>query len=366
VYVTRVVGDNRSQVVEVKAYTPTEGSIQWLVTDHLGTPRLIVDQTGAWSSVKRHDYLPFGEELFAGTGGRTTSQGYSTGDGIRQQFTAKERDVETGLDYFGARYYSTLLGRFTSVDPVFMSDDRVLDPQQLNLCVYTRNDPLNLIDPTGETIDFEKDNNGKLTKNGQESQEHYQKYKKFLNKNPIKYAAQLATLKQLEKSNVNYVVNVTSKELDGSHEAEGSTSTDGTNVLVTIRNIGGPQGEKFSMEGRFAHEFEHARQFDDGEFCFVRTGSGKWVPDPTTYDLYDEVRAFNAQLGVTPPTQDTPMLRTLRDDRLTDAQRADQLKSSYRARSSRDRNVTFLLNEPKGTLVRPNATHPDVFGRVHK
>ena len=49
-------------------------------------------------------------------GGRTTAQGYGVYDGIRQQFSGKERDNETGLDYFGARYYSSAQGRFTSPD----------------------------------------------------------------------------------------------------------------------------------------------------------------------------------------------------------------------------------------------------------
>ncbi|HEX2270746.1 MAG TPA: hypothetical protein VHH35_14465, partial [Pyrinomonadaceae bacterium] len=44
----------------------------------------------------RHDYLPFGEELFAPAGGRSAAMGYSGGDAVRQQFTQKERDVETG------------------------------------------------------------------------------------------------------------------------------------------------------------------------------------------------------------------------------------------------------------------------------
>jgi hypothetical protein len=49
-------------------------------------------------NTKRHDYLPFVEELIVGQGGRTTWQGYS-GDSVRQKFTSKERDIETGLDY---------------------------------------------------------------------------------------------------------------------------------------------------------------------------------------------------------------------------------------------------------------------------
>ena len=50
-------------MVEVEAWSP---NINWLVTDHLGTPRMVIDQTGTLANIKRHDYLPFGEELFAG------------------------------------------------------------------------------------------------------------------------------------------------------------------------------------------------------------------------------------------------------------------------------------------------------------
>ena len=102
--------DGWSRMVEVEAWSP---NINWLVTDHLGTPRIVIDQTGTLANIKRHDYLPFGEELFAGSGGRTVGMGYAGGDGVRQQFTSKERDVETGLDYFLARYYSSSQGRFT-------------------------------------------------------------------------------------------------------------------------------------------------------------------------------------------------------------------------------------------------------------
>ena len=66
--------------------------------------------------MKHHDYLPFGEEIAANTGLRTIPEGYSVSDGVRQQFTSKERDGETGLDYFLARYYSSTQGRFTSPD----------------------------------------------------------------------------------------------------------------------------------------------------------------------------------------------------------------------------------------------------------
>src|SRR5271157_2683964 len=68
------------------------------------------------------------------------------------KFTGKERDAESGLDNFGARYDASSLGRFMTPDPVFISADRVFDPQSLNLYAYVRNNPLSLVDPTG--LDF--------------------------------------------------------------------------------------------------------------------------------------------------------------------------------------------------------------------
>ena len=154
--VTSASVDGFSRLTEVEAYGPadTGGSgngVHWLVPDHLGTPRIVLDQTGSLAGVKHHDYLPFGEELFAGTGGRTAAMGY-TGDGIRQQFTLKERDNETGLDYFLARYYSSTQGRFTSADEPF-ADQIADDPQSWNLYTYVRNNPLIATDPDGRAID---------------------------------------------------------------------------------------------------------------------------------------------------------------------------------------------------------------------
>lgn len=122
-----------------------------MVGDNLGTPRMVVDKTGTLSGVKRHDYLPFGEELYAPTGGRTTQQGH-VGDQVRQKYTMMERDEETGLDYFIARYYHSTMGRFTSTDPLYLEMSRLSDPQQFNLYNYTRGNPLKYIDPSGYQI----------------------------------------------------------------------------------------------------------------------------------------------------------------------------------------------------------------------
>ena len=99
--------------------------------------------------------MPFGEELYAGVGNRTGSpgQGYdqswSIADKTRQKFTSKERDIETGLDYFGARYYASVHGRFGSVDPISLDEKRIADPQFINVYIYARNNPLRYIDPDG-------------------------------------------------------------------------------------------------------------------------------------------------------------------------------------------------------------------------
>jgi RHS repeat-associated protein len=122
-------------------------NIHWLVSDQLGTPRMIFDHTGSLTNTKRHDYLPFGEELVAGQGLRTNTLGY-VADNIRQKFTQKERDNETGLDYFGARFYASSQGRFASPDPL-LSSGTVENPQSWNRYSYVLNHPLELTDPFG-------------------------------------------------------------------------------------------------------------------------------------------------------------------------------------------------------------------------
>jgi RHS repeat-associated protein len=121
---------------------------QYSTSDHLGTPRVITNSSG--SVVSRHDYMPFGEELFAGTGGRTTGMGFGSGSGDnnRKKFTGYERDNETGLDFAEARYYSNTQGRFTRPDP-FAGSATIANPQSFNRYSYVSNNPVNATDPTG-------------------------------------------------------------------------------------------------------------------------------------------------------------------------------------------------------------------------
>jgi len=146
----QLAGDNYLSLadVEVMGGTVSGEGVKWLMTDHLGSTRMVVDRSGSLGGVRRHDIAPFGEELSAGAAIRSESNGYS-GDSVRQKFGSKERDNETGLDYFIARYFSSIQGRFTSPDD-FLNDTHVSEPQSWNLYVYVGNNPLRYIDPTGE------------------------------------------------------------------------------------------------------------------------------------------------------------------------------------------------------------------------
>jgi RHS repeat-associated protein len=65
------------------------------------------------------------------------------------RYTGKERDSESGNDYFGARYYASSMGRFMSPDPSQLYFADPTNPQTFNLYSYAVNNPLKFVDPTG-------------------------------------------------------------------------------------------------------------------------------------------------------------------------------------------------------------------------
>jgi RHS repeat-associated protein len=82
------------------------------------------------------EYYPFGETSFR------AASGVFDGSASRYRYNGKERDEETGLYYYGARYYAAWLGRWTSADPIGARDGP-------NLFRYCRNAPTVSRDPTG-------------------------------------------------------------------------------------------------------------------------------------------------------------------------------------------------------------------------
>lgn len=122
---------------------PAQATTSYLTNDHLGSPRVITDQTGKVTS--RRDFLPFGEDVFSPQ--RTPQLGYQP-DNIRQGFTGYLDDEESGLEFAEARMYATQHGRFTSPDPL-LTTGRPVNPKTWNRYVYTLNNPLVFTDPTG-------------------------------------------------------------------------------------------------------------------------------------------------------------------------------------------------------------------------
>ena len=120
--------------------------IEDYTTDAIGSVRAVTKQVNGQWQVTRHDFMPFGEEV---------SPQNPPQD--KRLFTGKERDYETGLDYFEARYYGAAVGRFTTIDPVTTPEDNLVDPQRWNRYVYARQNPLKYLDPTGATLEASGD-----------------------------------------------------------------------------------------------------------------------------------------------------------------------------------------------------------------
>ena len=123
----------------------SSANVFYYLGDHLGTSRVVTTSAGV--NCYEADYQPYGSEAVTIT--NTCPQNY--------KFTGKERDSESGLDDFGARYYSSATGRFESTDPVLVTPDRFNDPQQFNQYAYVRNTPTRLVDPTGKILQLTGD-----------------------------------------------------------------------------------------------------------------------------------------------------------------------------------------------------------------
>jgi hypothetical protein len=205
---------------------------------------------------------------------------------------------------------------------------------------------------------------------GGEAHERFRGYVAFLERDPERFAAELATVRQLEQSDVEYRLTT-----GGTFErsVEGSLTTDGERVLV---NVG--DGKGLSVNSRIAHELEHARQFDDGEIAFEQSpATGQWTAHHASYDIGDEVRAWTVQLRASVETDFWRRAKGEANPRPsmlgefakaeTDEQRAEVLA----ARGYGNRRLVFGANVTFGAsagyeprqLVRPAAGRR-FFGRV--
>jgi len=116
--------------------------VHYAITDWLGTKRAQVDPGNTLNANGVDETctsFAFGDQLNCNT----------SLDASPRHFTGKERDSESGLDYFGARYFGSNMGRFMSPDPSVLDFADLGNPQSLNLYQYALNNPLKYVDPTG-------------------------------------------------------------------------------------------------------------------------------------------------------------------------------------------------------------------------
>lgn len=120
----------------VATIKPT-GDKLFLLQDHLNSTALVTDTNG--TVIQRMDYEPYGAMLTNANSGNDVAQ-------LRHTYTGKEFDGESGLMYYGARYYDPIVGMFTAADSMIPGPGR---PQAFNRYAYADNNPIVYNDPTG-------------------------------------------------------------------------------------------------------------------------------------------------------------------------------------------------------------------------
>jgi RHS repeat-associated protein len=131
--------ERRIAIVETRTHdhdTNAPGSpvVRYQLGNHLGSAVLEVDDDGA--VVTYEEYHPYGTTSYS------AARSVAEGSLKRYRYSGKERDEETGLYYYGARYYAPWLGRWTAPDPAETAEGP-------NPFVYVANNPVIFIDPSG-------------------------------------------------------------------------------------------------------------------------------------------------------------------------------------------------------------------------
>ena len=127
-------GQSRIAIVRVGGRHPGDDGprVQYHIGDHLGGSALVLGgaDVQADTFINCEEYTPYGEASFGSFGQK------------RYRFSGKERDEESGLSYFGARYYAGGVARWLSTDPLSAKST-------INLYIYCRGQPIRLVDSAG-------------------------------------------------------------------------------------------------------------------------------------------------------------------------------------------------------------------------
>ena len=181
-------------------------------------------------------------------------------------FASKERDEESGLSYFGARYYSSDLSIWLAVDP--MSDKY----PSLSPYVYCANNPVKLVDPNGEEVEFNSFSDRLIV--------------------AIAYLTNKCFRKQYSELKKSEEIYVFRQNITGDNDF----TTDGDKLFINYSLTDKDKGQGQTIFSQIRHETEHAIEFEHGELGFMNVGdelNEKWVP--VNYDISDEYNANNIQ-----------------------------------------------------------------------
>lgn len=207
------------------------------------------------------------------------------------QFTGKERDAETGLDHFGARYLSSAQGRFTSPDPL-MNSGRPNIPQSWNRYSYVLNNPLRFTDPTG-LFEWDESLGGsysddELKKNAGKDKALRKKAKSIINqRNEIRHALSSLSMSNdpalqeaafaINAENVNNGVTISMGAVEPGYAAQEQHAQPlridaNGNPEIELRVLPGASGA--GLFAQFAHEGTHAG--DAQSFAWSANPSPIW------------------------------------------------------------------------------------------
>ena len=251
------------------------GNIAYYFSDHLNTASVITDASGNIKS--ESDYYPWGGELQ-----------FVNGDSNHYKFTGKERDSETGLDYFGARYLSSAMGRWTSPDNPF-ADQHLRTPQSWNLYMYVGDRPTSLIDTNGREV--------KTEATGQDYQQLVSAIAKaylrkdFQNNFDARKASPMTF--NINKGNtVDKEGAAGDASIKASKDANGKVDPSRSQVDIKLDLDNPATIQTITVR----HEFEHAEQADNDPDLFNKTEFGKTPADiAQRKDYEDQARDFANQ-----------------------------------------------------------------------
>jgi len=252
--------------------------------DWLGTRRVQASGLGVMEETCLS--LPFGDSLQCSGGGSEATE---------LHFTGKERDAESGLDYFGTRYYGSSMGRMMSPDWSAKAEPvpyaKLDNPQSLNLYSYVLNNPLRFIDPDGH-YELNASNCGDDSKCQKKYDKAANEFEKQRSKN----------LNSKNESIRNAASSYGAKdEANGVHVGFGDTKSAGNNGGVNVSGSGPGNTNinvtlDFSRAGNsetITHEGTHVG--DDQKFLGSfdsRTGGYDQTLNPTHFQT--EFNAFKA------------------------------------------------------------------------